>query len=507
MVVQLQSTCTTGNFSISTPSGTWSGPTVESTNQSRSADFSVSTGVIRYVSPTGSDGAAGSFSAPWRHPYYAAQTLGTTAGNVVYIMTGTYDGDDGQGWGAALTMRPGWSQGTALNPDGMIGYPGQTAQIGCETSACQPFAVRMTDTDSWTTTNAGYWTWGEITFRSNDNGSPLGNISGGAPPGTYDARGWRFVGNDVASPTAGNNASTPFQFQLCTHSSALGNWIHDIVPHSTSRLNQALYLSTDANYIELGWNEIYNNGGRGGIQTHSSNLCYPSCSGDTTGFILHDLLIHDNVIHQIQEEGILIDTVDPSVGSGIRLYNNVVYAVNLDGNGSDAIHMQLSGDFNQTKGDGNSPPPEWWYNNTVYCNTAGAEACWGSWFPDIHPLPSQYKPTSRLANNIFYSVNSVPYLAPEDYTGAGCGNTSNSTACPSASGNNNIMYGNGVPTYPSIFSNSVNQNPLFVNAGGFNFALQSGSPAIGAGLATIQDITATKSVPAPKYDVNGLLRP
>src|SRR5215467_10133104 len=110
MVVQLQSTCTTGNFSISTPNGTWSGPTVESTNQSRSADFSVSTGVIRYVSPTGNDGAAGSFSAPWLHPYFAVQTEGASGlGNVIYLKAGTYgQTEDGQGWGASLTMRPTW---------------------------------------------------------------------------------------------------------------------------------------------------------------------------------------------------------------------------------------------------------------------------------------------------------------------------------------------------------------------------------------------------------------
>jgi hypothetical protein len=514
MIVKLGTACTTGNFSITTPGGTWSGPTVETSEWGRTADFTASSGTIRYVSTSGSDTNSGTFSSPWANPYHAVQTAGLTGGNVIYLMSGSYGAtEDGQGWGASLTMRPDWALGTATQPDGLVGYPGVLPTIGCQTTSCPSFAIRSTDTDAWTIADRGYWTFANIAWRASTNGGPVA-IAGGSPPGSgcCESRGWRFVATDVSSPTGGNNAVTPFQFQSSSHVQILGNWVHDVVLLATSRLDQSLYLSTDQNYTEVGWNEIYNNGGRGGIQTHSSNLCWPSCSGDQTGWILHDNAIHDNMIHHINEEGILVDTSDPGVPCtqsfpcGIQVYNNVIYDAGLDGSASDAIHMQLSGDFTQTHGKGTSPAPEWWFNNTVYCSTGGEEACWGSWFPDIHPATG-VSVTSRLTNNIFYSVNSVPYLAPQNYTGTTCGNTDNFSTCQSASGANDIMYGAGVATYPSLFTGTINSNPLLVSASSFNFQLQSGSPAIGAGIQTISDVSGTKSVSAPAYDINGLIRP
>lgn len=116
MVVKVGTNCTTGNFSITTPGGTWNGPTVAYPGYGRSGspDFTVTSGVIRYVSLTGSDSNAGSYSAPWLHPYYAVQTVGalSTSGNVIYVMggsstasSGAYAVDDGQGWGSSLTIR------------------------------------------------------------------------------------------------------------------------------------------------------------------------------------------------------------------------------------------------------------------------------------------------------------------------------------------------------------------------------------------------------------------
>lgn len=531
MVVKLGTSCTSGNFSITTPNGTWSGPTVETTEWGRAADFTVTSGVIRYVATNGSDTAAGSFSAPWAHPWYGVETLGALAGggNVLYVKSGsggTYSTDDGQGWGANITFRTDWSSksGTATASNAIVGYPYANyptteAVIGCEGSGCPDFALRSTDTDAWTVANCGYWTFAELGLRSADNGGAVIGLAGGSPPGSLDARGWRLVGLDVTSPTGGNNTATPFQVQSASQGQILGNWEHDILLAATSRLDQAMYLSTDADYWEIGWNEIYNSGGRGGIQTHSSNLCWLSCgNSDRTGWILHDLAIHDNIIHHIAEEGILVDTADPgkpctqSFPCGVKIYNNVIYDVGRDGSASDAGHMQLSGDFTNCPGGacdiGTSPPPEWWYNNTITCTTSGEEACWGSWFPDIHSGPG-YPPTVtvRHANNIIYSQGSVPYLAPQTYLGSTCSSTDNSISCPAMSGSKNLLYGNGAATYTNLMTGTINLNPQFVNPGSFNFALQNGSPAIGAGLHTIQDATATKSIPAPTYDITGLVRP
>jgi hypothetical protein len=239
------------------------------------------------------------------------------------------------------------------------------------------------------------------------------------------------------------------------------------------------------------------------LQTHSSNECYPSCSGDQTGWILHDLTLHDNKIHHINEEGMLVDTIDPSQGNGIKVYNNVIYDAGLDGNG-DNLHYQFSGDFTQSHGLGSSPPPSWWFNNTIY--STNGEASYGDWWPDVHS--SGQTATARVANNIFYVANSsVAYLHIETYSGSGCGNTDSFSACGTQSGTTNLMYGNGAPTFPNLLTSSLNVNPLFVNGPGFDFHLQSGSPAIGAGLHTITDHTGNNSVAAPTYDIDGRIRP
>jgi hypothetical protein len=506
MMVKLGTSCTSGNFSITTPNGSWSGPTVATANSQTlmgwsGIDFTVSTGAIHYVSPTGNDNNAGTFQNPWQHAYKVLDTDGAGHGNVAYFMSGTFTGDN-DSWGAIITPRPEYSQGTATQPNAMVGYPGATAQIGQESGTGEN-GIRCTDSDAWTVQNRGYWTFAKLAIRSSDNNAGPVQIAGGATPGTYDSRGWRLVALDVSSPTAGDNAVTAFQIQMASHSQLLGNWVHDVLLNTTSRLNQAMYLSSDANYIDVGWNEIYNNKGRGGLQTHSSNLCYPSCSGDQTGWVLHDLWIHDNKVHHINEEGLLVDTVDPHQGNGVRVYNNLIYDAGLDGSG-DAMHHQLSGDFTQSHGIGTSPAPIWWYNNTVYAKNG--EAVYGNWWPDVHSGGQTL--TSRVANNILYSANSgTAYLHLENYSGSGCGNTDSFSACGTNSGTKNLFYGNGAPIFPTLFTSDLNADPLFANGPGFDFHLQQTSPAIGSGLKTITDYTGGYSVASPTYDIDGRIRP
>jgi hypothetical protein len=515
MVVKLGTTCTSGNFSITTASGTWNGPTVATANSVTlmgwsGADFTVTSGAIHYVSPSGNDNNAGTFSAPWQHAYKALDTDGTSHGNVDYFMAGTFTGDNDD-WGAIITPRPEYSMGTATQPNAMVGYPGVTAQIG-QNGAGSEGGIRCVDTDAWQVSNRGYWTFAELAIRAGNSGGVPINIAGGAQTPGYVSQGFRLVALDVSS--AQSTGGTPFQMNLTSRGQLLGNWAHDLVLLSTSRLDQAMYMSTDSNYIDIGWNEIYNNAGRGGLQTHSSNLCYPGCyNSDTTGFILHDLWIHDNKIHHINEEGILLDTIDPKQGNGVRVYNNLIYDAGRDGSG-DTTHSQLSGDYTSSNSYytnnglpnpdyGQSPAPAWWYNNTIYAS--GGNGAWGNWWPDVHV--SGQTMTSRLANNIFVTSSStVPYLDLETYMGQNC--TDSWSGCGPASGSSNLFYGGGALGFPTLFSNSVSSNPGFVNAGGFDFHLSSSSsPAVGAGLQKITDHTGGYSVPAPTYDFDGRVRP
>ena len=123
-----------------------------------------------------------------------------------------------------------------------------------------------------------------------------------------------------------------------------------------------MYPSTDSNHTELAWNEIGNVGGRAAIQIHSS----PVSSGN--GYAMFDLLIHDNRIHDVVGEGILIDTVDPSKGP-VQVYNNVIWNTGRT-QGGNAIYGATSSDFDTSHGVGSGYIDI--FNNTIYDWKGGA---------------------------------------------------------------------------------------------------------------------------------------
>lgn len=459
ITAQLTGTCTTGNIVVTTANGTSNG-----------LPFTVNAGAIHYVATTGSDSNSGTFASPWKTLPHAVQTAGTSPGNIVYVHSNVQQlVDDGQ-WSGALTIRSGWSHGTDAQPDALIGYPGATGiQIGNGSQ-------NGLDTSDFTAGDgapAGKWVFAELTFR----GTSAASFNGGD--------NYRFIGNDLSNGNVDPGAGAAWEEAMTTHMKAYGNYFHDLNLGTTQRLAQGVYPSTDANHTDIGWNEIYNTKGRTGMQVHSSPV------NGSTGYIMFDIQIHDNMIHNTAEECILVDTVDPSQGT-IAVYNNVVWNCGQDGSG-DSLHHQLSGDFNSAHGAGTSPPPVRWYNNTVY--TTGGNSCWGSSYPDIH---SGFTTTNFLQNNICYSTNSVPYWGPQNYGGSGCSSGDTTSACQSMTGNTNMVFGNGTPTFTAhLLSGSINSDPKFVTNGS-NFALQSGSPAIGAGSTT---------APVPAYDINGLVRP
>jgi hypothetical protein len=158
--------------------------------------------------------------------------------------------------------------------------------------------------------------------------------------------------------------------------------------------------------------------------------------------------------------------------------------------------MQLSGDFQHTRGIGSSPAPIEFYNNTIYCT--GGDACSGSLFPDIHS-GAGYPPTVqvRSRNELLYSANSAtPYWDPGYYDGSICPASATTSSCPSWVGSTNLVFGNGAPTYTGIMTSNISVDPLFNNAAAADFHLATGSPAIGVGVA----------IPGLAYDIDGHVR-
>ncbi len=468
MTIQLGPNAATGNIVLTNSNGTSNG-----------IPFTIRAGNIYFISTSGSDTNNGSFGSPWRTIPHAVQIAGATAGNIIFAMDGvSQTADDGQAWNAALTLRYEWCQGTQAAPDALMAYPGANVQIGPSTGLTPVTGLRSADFTASRGACGGYWTFGGLNFR----GAEAASVTG---PSQY----WRFVGNDVsnAQNPGGGGGSACFEIGMGAHNNIYGNNFHDMNLATTDRLAQGLYLSTDANYSDVGWNTLYNSKGRAGLQTHSS----PLSTGN--GYILYSIQIHDNIIHGTAEEAILVDTVDPSKGP-ILVYNNVIYDAGRDGSGSANHHMQLSGDFDQSHGVGSG----WieWYNNTVYCQGTGSN-CWGSGYVDIHDGRGAF---NSVHNELLYSASSEPYWAvgvtpwnPGFY----CTPTDTQAQCPTFRGSNNLVYGNGAPTFANILTANLNVDPKLVSPTGSDFHLQNGSPAIGAGVA----------MPGLTYDIDGRIRP
>lgn len=469
ITVQLKSGCATGNIVINTTAGISNG-----------LPFTVRSGSIFYISATGNNANAGTFAAPWATFPKAAQTVGLTSGNTVYVENGVVDTvDDGQGWGAAMVLRQEWCHGTQSAPNAIVGYPGATATLGAITGGAGE-AWGSTDSTASGGACPGGWTFAELTMRGPTVASPRG-------PSNF----WRIVGNDMSTGPGSGGAAGSFEPLQAANMKLYGNNMHQLNTTSTNRLSQGLYLSTDSNHDDVGWNEISFTGGRAAVQIHSSPLCIPSCgSSDTTGKSMFDLQIHDNKIHDCREECLLPDTLDPSQGA-ILIYNNVIYNPAQDGTDFAAYYRAWSGDANVNS---NGSGTVQFYNNTLYA-TAGS----GMWRSNFELHTNQIF-VDNVRNNILYGTGQgywSPGLSSSAAQGGQCTDGMTPAQCPNFSGSNNLVFNNGAPTFVAIIGTGVNSNPLFVTLGS-DFHLQFGSPAIGTGTTT--------GGPVPVYDIDGRVR-
>jgi hypothetical protein len=238
-----------------------------------------------------------------------------------------------------------------------------------------------------------------------------------------------------------------------------------------------VYFSTDSNHIEVGWNSIYDVRGCRGIQFHSSPL-KGGGPKDPTGRNQFDLSVHDNVIHDTQCDGIIFATVDPSRGK-VEAYNNVIYNAGKgpappekSGNWS---CIYVSGATNTGAAGGGAVEV---YNNTlVNCGT----------FPNP-PYPNANNAIQngganpelgiRIRNNIIYQTRSVPYLAVYSRQRV-CAIPDN---CRGIFGSHNLFFGNGPAPSNAVITDSLNKDPLFLNAAANDYRLRPSSPARGAGV-------------------------
>ncbi len=455
---QLGATAGTGNIQVNTSAGASNG-----------VPFTVRAGNIYFVSTSGNDANTGAFASPWNTLLKARNTM--QSGDTVYAMNGvSQSSDDGEGWNADFTLRAEWCSASGP-PRAIVAYPGATATIGNASESNQAMSgLRTTDFSATNGACLGNYVFAGLNFRGTN---PAG-ISGGT--------NWRFAGNDITCPAAmGNGGGACFESSQASNIAFLGNNVHDAGAANASALFQGVYFSTDSNHVEMAYNTVSNVKGCRGVQIHSSPILGGGPS-DPTGYNMYDINIHDNVIHDIQCDGIVIATIDPSKGA-VQVWNNVIYNAgkgpnNPEGSGNWSC-VYIPGTTNDgPAGTGTVDI----YNNTMYNCGSFASPPWGDANNAVENGGGNQNIRIRMRNNLIFQTSSAPYLTIYGPSQT-CPDGQN---CPQIYGSNNLFFGNGpAPVNPNI-TGSLNVDPKLLNVGAFDFHLAAGSPAGTAGTATGQ---------------------
>jgi hypothetical protein len=434
--------------------------------------FEVRKGRILFASAQGSDKNPGSYSRPFQTLLKSRDA--SLPGDIVYVLDGVQQKqDDGEGWDSAFTLRGRWCSSEGF-PRAFIAYPGATVTIGSDDRTNPAVGLRSTDFSSGDPCS-GNWVFSGIRFRG------IGPVALSGP-----SSNWRFVGNDISCPrSSGSDGGACFATMLASNVKFYGNIVHDAGVVNASALFHGVYFSTESNHIDMGWNTVARVRGCRGVQVHSSPLGsnYPN-----SGYDLYDISIHDNLIHDTQCDGIILDTIDPSKGK-IEVFNNVIYNA-----GQGPNNPEKTGGWSCINIRGTTENGEFIggtvdiYNNTLYACGTFANPPYGNANAGIFAGGSQGL-SVRLRNNLLYMVatisfpTGVPYLLvwnPEKQNL--CRQDEN---CTRVHGANNLFFGSGPLKINSAnFSNSRTENPMLRDIGKPDLHLSVRSPAARAGTET-----------------------
>ena len=404
--------------------------------------FTVVPGDIYFVALNGnnSTGVIGDINHPFRTIQTVLDRSDFGPGDHLVVRGGNWS-DVYDMYGSFFSIHH--KEGTAAAPLVVMGYPAETVNL-----------IQTTQTKgihSWAT--LGHYVIANFHMDCNQHGLGIG-----ITPGTTDVR---IVNNEVKdffedSGGAATIDGSGKQYRI------FGNLLHD---NGGSKLYHAIYMdardTTGVNDIEIAYNHVYNQTGGRGIQIY----------GDT-GTLINNVRIHHNLIHNIHLDGILLGDY---TGTGIQVYNNVVYHTadplmqgpTSDHGGSGSC-LRLNSDSVVA---------------SVYNNTFSDCAVDGS--VDSTGVEFQRAVGVTFVNNIVD-------------TSGGSGYVHLSIPSSRISASNNAWFGAGAaPTWGT--SGAVTSDPLFAGASTGNFSLLSNSPVIDRGSSSVNALVIT--------DFNGGVRP
>ena len=445
IVVQIGPKASTGNIVV-TVNG----------NASNLLPFTVSSGHIYFVSPSGNDSNNGSFASPWLTPVNAKNSM--VAGDTVYFRAGTYTTIDD--FGSVLLCNKGYCSGTANQYQNFLGYPGETATLGNSSITRGIY--------HWADTVWQYSTVAELTLVGQDYGLTCQNVdTGGA------CNYLRVVGNNMHSITSGVGLDLEMP---ADHIAVYGNEsAQNCLGSPDCSYDNRAYSIYFGGYgaqsnFDVGWNRLHDNPFGKGIQV------YGHVAGDT---ITH-LVIHDNEVYNNTMTGIELGGSDGKTDfvQDALLYNNIIWN---NANGAPASHMVYGGV--ELEGLDANDGTYTLYNNTFYANSPAHS--------NIQPggaiaFGNNGVKSVTLANNIFYAVSGSPcYLYFDDNTAPTASRVSfsNNLYFSAGKGPSGCNYSVGSIKVASD-AKGVNGNPNFVGPSALNFHLTAGSPAIDAGMNT-----------------------
>lgn len=357
VIVQLGSTCTSGNFTVTTATGS-----------SNAVPFAVRSGNIRCVSTPGNDSNSGAFPSCWSSIAHAVHSI--AAGDIAYVLDGVIQNTI-DNYNCDISIQSGSND--PANPMALVAYPGAVATIGTTSQSCALRIPAISGTHS-------HWILAGMVLRGN------GSIDLNAQTG------WRIIGNDASCPGGSGQAA-------CIHAASgssmyiYGNYIHNVGDQhgSIDKYYHGLYLTTNTNHVWVGFNEINNNP----TGSTTSGGCRALQFYSTGGSDQFDLHVFNNYIHNAICDGINFSTVNADNGP-VEAYNNVVFHV---GTGPDPANG--SANYSCLVGGGLGTTPVLVYNNTFYDCGARKNPDSGSFYV-ARPIGA--------FNNIMQQINGEPFF-------------------------------------------------------------------------------------------------
>ena len=229
-------------------------------------------------------------------------------------------------------VNKGAVSGTPSQPIALAGYPGVTATFGGTGMTYAWYGIW-----TWNGATPAYWTISNITAIGGEYITPPPGSGGGAGIMIEGGQGWRVVNNDAECPSVCEQSGNGGLGMAINHTGAVpgqvstfiyGNYFHNYAAGVDATNNNdiwrhtaGVYLGTDSDELDFGWNEIDGSAGYNslGLHIHSSPT-----SGTTDGYLQYGLHIHDNYFHDTPagNDGAAFN---PGKGSGVEFYNNIFY--------------------------------------------------------------------------------------------------------------------------------------------------------------------------------------